>query len=54
MGGTSPSQKYAAISSRIADGITRLYPSEVQFYLNYCNSDPRPGRRGYAAIHGYH
>lgn len=39
MGRTSPSQKYAAISSRIAEGITILYPSDVQFYLNYCNKN---------------
>lgn len=39
MGRTSQSQKYAAISSRIAEGITSLYPSDVQFYLNYCNKN---------------
>lgn len=28
---------YNAITARMAKGITGFYPSDVRFYLNYCN-----------------
>lgn len=30
-------QRYDAIADRIAGGITAFYPSDVRFYLDYCN-----------------
>ena len=30
-------QRYNAIADRIACGITAFYPSDVRFYLDYCN-----------------
>ena len=30
---------YDAITARMAKGITGFYPSDVQFYLNYCNKN---------------